>query len=343
MKKFIIFICVFLCLVGCSNEKPKEPEIPNPNEQKEEEPKQEEKAPVKWIVDPESKTRPYAVMINCHNNALPQSDVNKAYIVYELMVEGGITRMMALYKDADASKIGSVRSARSQYLGYVLENDATYVSAGGSKEGIREVNKLGINRIDVDNSAYGMRDTKLKRDYEHTLFTSIDKLKKASKNYNYRTTTDKGLLLKYSEEELDLSKYKSAIKAENISIKYSDYRTSKYTYDSTNKTYLRFMNNTKNTDLTTGNQYTAKNIIVYGVKYTTFTSDNYYGYQKINNIGSGEGYYITNGYAIPITWSKKDLSSKTIYKIKETKEELVVNNGNTYIQIYPKGNDMKIN
>ena len=43
MKKFIIFICVFLCLVGCSNEKPKEPEVPNPNEQKEEEPKQEEK------------------------------------------------------------------------------------------------------------------------------------------------------------------------------------------------------------------------------------------------------------------------------------------------------------
>ena len=187
-----------------------------------------------------------------------------------------------------------------------------------------------------------MRDTKLKRDYEHTLFTSIDKLKKASKNYNYKTTTDKGLLLKYSEEELDLSKYKGAIKAENISIKYSDYRTSKYTYDSTNKTYLRFMNNTKNTDLTTGNQYTVKNIIVYGVKYTTFTSDNYYGYQKINNIGSGEGYYITNGYAIPITWSKKDLSSKTIYKIKETNEELIVNNGNTYIQIYPKGNDMKI-
>ncbi len=91
MKKFIIFICVFLCLVGCSNEKPKEPEVPNPNEQKEEEPKQEEKTPVKWIADPESKTRPYAVMINCHNNALPQSDVNKAYIVYELMVEGGIT------------------------------------------------------------------------------------------------------------------------------------------------------------------------------------------------------------------------------------------------------------
>lgn len=341
MKKFLIFVCIFLCLVGCSNEKANEQEITNDNEQKQEE--QVENTPIDWFVVPESQTRPYAVMINCHNSALPQSDINKAYLVYELMVEGGITRMMALYKDSDASKIGSVRSCRSQYLGYALENDAIYVSAGGSNEGIREVSKLGINRIDVDNSSYGIRDKTLKRDYEHTLFTSIEKLNNASKNNNYRTTSDKGLLLKYSEEELDLSKYTSAIKADNVSIKYSSYRTSKYTYDSTNKTYLRFMNSMKNTDLTTGEQYTAKNIIVYGVKYTTFTSDGYYGYQKIDNIGTGEGYYITNGYAVPITWSKKDISSKTVYKIKETDEELVVNNGNTYIQIFPKGNDMKIN
>lgn len=340
MKKLIIFICVFLCLVGCSSNKPKEPEN---NEQNNEPIKEEPKEEVfNWFVNPESKTRPYAVMINCHNNALPQSDVNKAYLVYELMVEGGITRMMALYKDVEASKIGSVRSARSQYLGYVLENDATYVSAGGSAEGIRKVNSLGINRIDVDNNAYGIRDTKLKRDYEHTLFTTIEKLKNASKNNNYRTTSDNGLLLNYSKEEIDLSKYTSAIKADNISIKYSDYRTSKYSYDANNKVYLRYMNNTKNVDLTTNEQYTAKNIIVYGVKYTTFESDGYWGYQKIDNIGSGEGYYITDGYAIPITWSKKDLKSKTIYKIKETNEELVVNNGNTYIQIFPKGNTMTI-
>ena len=103
------------------------------------------------------------------------------------------------------------------------------------------------------------------------------------------------------------------------------------------------MNSKENIDLTSKEQYKVKNIIVYGLKYTSFSSDNYYGYQKIDNIGSGEGYYITNGYAIPITWKKDSLSSKTIYKIKETGEELVLNNGNTYVQIYPKGNDFKIN
>lgn len=338
MKKIIIILCVFICLVGCSNKKQ------NENKKEENIPVQDNQngKEINWFVDPESNTRPYAVMINCHNNALPQSDINKAYLVYELMVEGGITRMLALFKDTDATKIGSVRSARSQYLGYVLENDATYVSAGGSSEGLREVSKLKINRIDVDNNKYGIRDNTLKRDYEHTLFTSIEKLKTASKNNNFKTTTDKGLLLKYSNEELDLSKYDSSIKAENISIKYSDYRTSKYIYDSNSKSYLRFMNSKENIDLTSKEQYKVKNIIVYDVKYTSFESDNYYGYQKIDNIGNGDGYYITNGYAIPITWTKDNLSSKTIYRIKETDEELVVNNGNTYIQIYPKRNPLTI-
>ena len=103
------------------------------------------------------------------------------------------------------------------------------------------------------------------------------------------------------------------------------------------------MNDVPNTDLVTNKQYEVKNIIVYGVNYTTYTYSGYYGYQRIDNIGTGEGYYISEGKAIPITWQKNDRASQTIYKIKETNEDLVVNNGNTYIQIYPINQPMNIN
>ena len=204
MKKILIILCVLLTLVGCSNNVS---DNDTNTEIKEEQNNDIKEEKINWFVDPNSTTRSFAVMINCHNNALPQSDINKAYLVYELMVEGGITRMLALFKDTNAVKIGSVRSARSQYLGYVLENDAIYVSAGGSSEAIREIDKLKINRIDVDNNLYGMRDKTLNRDWEHTLFTSIDLLKKGANNYKYRTTSDSGLVFKYSESEVDLSKY----------------------------------------------------------------------------------------------------------------------------------------
>ena len=133
---------------------------------------------------------------------------------------------------------------------------------------------------------------------------------------------------------MDLSKYKTE-EASKVSIKYSNYRTSIYEYDKEAKNYLRFMNKAKNTDLVTGEQYRVKNILVYGVKYTGYTSYGNPSYVRPANIGKGEGYYITDGVALPITWEKKDEKSQTVYRVKETGDDLVVNDGNTYIQIYP--------
>ena len=304
--------------------------------------KEEEKVEKKVsIIDVDSDTRPYAVMINCHNGALPQAGLDNAYIVYELMVEGGITRMMALFKDKDVDKIGSVRSARTQYLDYVYENDAIYGHAGGAEDALKRISSEGINDVDVDGQ-YGFRDTSLDRAWEHKLFTSTKLLGEGVSNRGYRTTTEVKSLLKYSADEIDLSKLDGSSAASNISIKYSDYRTSNYIYDSENKVYLRSMNDTKNVDLVTGEQYKVKNIIIYGVNYSNYCDHGYCAYQKIDNVGEGEGYYVSNGYSIPITWSKSSKNDKTIYKVKSSGEELVVNDGNTYIQIYPTSGNLSI-
>jgi len=58
------------------------------------------------------------------------------------------------------------------------------------------------------------------------------------------------------------------------------------------------------------------------------------GRLNLNNVGSGKGYYITNGKAISITWEKTSRSAQTIYKDSEGKE-IILNDGNTYIQIFP--------
>lgn len=335
MKKFLMILLCALLVCGCGKKEQSSGGDDSPNEKQPEQPKVS-------IIDVDSKTRPYAVMINCHNNALPQAGLDKAYIVYELMVEGGITRMMALFKDVDVDKIGSIRSARTQYFDYVYENDAIYVHAGGAPDALSRIASEKIADVDAD-GVYGFRDRSLNRPTEHTLFTNTNLLKGGASKKSHRTTTDSGNLLTYSVEEVDLSTYSSAKKADSVSIRYSNYRTSNYKYDEANKNYLRSMNDTKNIDLVTGKQYTVKNIIAYGVDYSTYTYGGYSGYQKIDNVGNGEGYYISNGYAVPITWSKSSKTSKTVYKIKETGQELVVNDGNTYIQIYPKSGSLTIN
>ena len=119
------------------------------------------------IVNEASKTRPYAVMINNVDGARKlQSGLQDAYIIYEMMVEGGITRYLALFMDKDVDRIGSIRSARHYYLDYALENDAIYVHHGYSPQAKDDWSKLGVDRIEVNESTTGWRDKTVSKTYE---------------------------------------------------------------------------------------------------------------------------------------------------------------------------------
>ena len=298
-------------------------------EEKKEEPKVQ-------IVDVNSKTRPYAVMINNNHSAWPQCGLKDAYLVYEIIAEGGITRMMALYKDKLPEKVGSVRSARHYFIDYAEENDAIFIHWGGSPQAYSRINS-GINDLDgiaLEGTSF-FRDKTLKRDYEHTGFVNLEKANKQAQEKGYTRDTNKDLLLNYSATELDLANLEGAESAEDITLKYSYYHTTSYEYDKENKVYKRFMSGKANTDLTTGEQYTAKNIIVYKVGNKTINDGENKGRQDLLNTGTGKGYYISEGYAIPITWEKSTHSGQTIYKY-ENGEEIKVNDGNTFIQILPK-------
>ena len=124
------------------------------------------------IIDEDSKTRPIAVSINNNHDAYPHAGLQDAYLAYELIAEGGITRIIALFKDQTTEKIGSVRSARHYFLDYVLENDAIFVHYGHSPQALSDIKSLKINNINGMYDAKGFfRDTSLHRAYEHTAFT----------------------------------------------------------------------------------------------------------------------------------------------------------------------------
>lgn len=290
------------------------------------------------IVDQDSKERPIAVMIDNQTQALPHAGLQDAYMVYEAIVEGGITRLMAVYKGASTSLIGPVRSSRHYYLDYALENDAIYAHYGWSDRAKGDISSLGIDNLNGITNAPNAYYRDQKRYAPHNVFTSMENLKKEASEKSYLLTTSESLLLNYKVDEFGLDKNEGAIVANNVVIRYSNYHTTTYQYDVTNKVYLRSMNGKIHQDAVTGNQYTAKNIIVEKVANQAFDS---YGRQELQNIGTGDGYYLTNGYAIPITWSKTSRGAKTVYKTLQGKE-INVNDGNTYIQIQPINQELTI-
>ena len=157
----------------------------------------------------------------------------------------------------------------------------------------------------------------------------------------YVAQTNKDLLLNYSVTSVDLSKDSTVKDATSVDVVYSTSVKNHYDYDSEKKVYKRSVNGKAHTDYVTKEQYTFKNIIVYQVENVAIAGD-YKGRQNLNNTGKGEGYFISEGKAVEITWSKSSREAQTVYKLKSTGEELIVNDGNTFIQIQPKGQNLTI-
>ncbi len=275
--------------------------------------------------------RPIAVMIDNHKGAWPQAGLKKAYAIYEIIVEGGETRMMAVFKGQDVEKIGPVRSSRHYFLDYALENDAIYAHYGWSPKAESDIKTLGVNNINgITESDKDFWRIKQKSS-PHNVLTSTTKIKEIAKNKNYKLTSTKESVLNYVTNEVELSEGKAANK---VTIPYSDLHTTSYVYDEASKTYTRYARGIKQTDFETNESITTKNIIITFVKNTDLNDGENKNRQNLSNIGTFKGYYITNGKAIEITCEKKDRKSQTIYKDLNGKE-IEVNDGNTFFNICP--------
>ena len=327
LKALVCLMTLSLVVTGCAEEEINEQEVKNENVKK------------LQVFDESSNERMVAVMINNNHSSWPHAGLQNAVLVYEIVVEGGITRELAVFKGNMPEKIGSVRSSRPYFIDYALENDAIYVHWGGSKDAYSDLETLKVDRFDGMNGKYFYRDDSSGNAYEHTGFTKGSLIKEGIKANDMRDTTNSKMVFNYSVDEIDLSQMENSIDAKEIEIVYSGYHTTSYKYDEENKVYLRTLSGTDEVDAVTGKQYTVKNIITYQLNNSSYDD---YGRQKLDNIGSGEGYYITNGKAIKITWSKSSRSSKTVYKYKDSGEEITLNDGNTYIQIQPKDKELVI-
>lgn len=275
--------------------------------------------------------RPIAVMIDNHKSAWPQAGLNDAYLVYEIIVEGGETRLMPVFKGVNLEKIGPVRSSRHYFLDYALENGAIYVHYGGSPQAETDIKKLKVNNINgIAQSAKDFWRVKDKKS-PHNAVTSTKNILQMAEEKGYKTQANEKSILDYQVEEINLDEGKTASK---IEIPYSKSNIVSYIYDETNKRYIRYSKNTKQTDWTTKKDITTKNIIItFAANYTLNDGENK-DRQGLKNIGDKKGYYITNGKAIEIVCSKSSRTAKTVYKDLQG-NEIKVNDGNTFIQICP--------
>jgi hypothetical protein len=277
--------------------------------------------------------RPIAVMIDNHSGAWPQANLNQAYMVYEIVVEGGETRLMAVFKGRNVDKIGPVRSSRHYFLDYALENDAIYVHYGWSPQAESDIKTLGINNIngitESSSSFWRVKD----KSSPHNVLTSTENILKIAERNQYKTSSQKESVLKYSAEEVQLTSEDSIV-ANKIVIPHSKLQTVTYEYNAEQKTYTRYARGNIQKDYATGADVTTKNIIITKCDNYDLSDSENKGRQGLKNIGTFDGYYITNGKAIKIKCTKSARNAQTVYKDLQG-NEINVNDGNTFVNICP--------
>lgn len=275
--------------------------------------------------------RVIAVMIDNDKKAWPQAGLNEAFLVYEIVIEGIETRLMACFKGVNLEMIGPIRSARPYFLDYALENSAIYVHHGWSTQAEADIPILKVNNINgISESSKSFWRQKGKY-APHNIVTTTDKILTIAERKGYSTESEAPSVLNYVTDEVELA---DGDVANKVTIPYNSKRKVEYFYDEETKMYTRYSRETKQTDWNSGEDITTKNIIITKAKNYTLNDPEKKGRQGLENIGVLDGYYITNGKVIPITCTKTSRISQTVYADLEG-NEIEVNDGRTFIQICP--------
>ena len=172
----------------------------------------------------------------------------------------------------------------------------------------------------------------------HNAVTSTEKILDIAERKKYKTTSKKESVLNYVTDEVELD---SEIIATDITIPYSSSYKVTYKYDEETKRYTRGYNKTVQKDWDTKELVTTKNIIITFAKNYALNDGSGKDRQDLSNVGTLDGYYITNGKAIKIKCYKSSRKAQTVYKDLEG-NEIDVNDGNTFIQIVPTSSKVTI-
>lgn len=298
--------------------------------------------------------RPLGVMIENHDDARPQSGLSSADVIYEAVAEGGITRFLAVYLCQDAEFVGPVRSARTYFLDWISEYDGLYTHVGGAgtpgkANALGQIEQYGIKALNQFNLGFPTfwRDyDRLKRTVatEHTMYSATDKLwEVADKKFNWgpvNQTTNANWSEKFDHWNfIDDEPLEKRGATASATVPFWDRGPGEYrvewTYDKNENVYKRENGGIQHLDNNTGEQLTAKNIVIAFMDEKN-ANDGYPGNVHLlyGTIGTGEAWVLQNGKVVKGTWRKQDRLARTKF-FDSAGNEISFVRGQIWIQIVP--------
>lgn len=275
--------------------------------------------------------RPVAIMVNnawegTEGDAQKvQTGLTKADIVYETEVEGGITRLLAVYKDiSKVEKVGTVRSARYAYIDLAMGHSAIYIHHGMdytyAKPHLKDTQTFSLG---TSNGGVRIRNEGVAQ--EHTLYGMGDKIWESLEKKYDTELNDVENWQKFAEGEVS---YAENI-ANTVTVKFSSKYISSFKYDSASGKYVRYFRDIERKDYYTKESEYFKNVFVLKTDIRDYAD----GKHRYVDLSSGSGYYCVNGTYTPIKWAKGSSSNGFKFTLEDG-TPLEVNKGNSWVCLH---------
>ncbi|WP_259391459.1 DUF3048 domain-containing protein [Paenibacillus sp. 1011MAR3C5] len=282
--------------------------------------------------DDEAMDRPIAVMINNFSAARPQSGLTNADVVWEVLAEGGITRLVAVYQSTDAMEdtIGPIRSNRAYLIDIADTYGAIMVHAGGSPEAYGILQKQGKPYLDEITNAGPYYWRSKERKAPHNLYSNLEKMHQGAEKKGYKNDMPVATYPFTAEGTITGAVEAGAEPATQIDITFlmQSYKVG-YIYDETSRLYKRSINDEPHIDLNNSEQLSATNLVVLETGHKTL--DNV-GRLAVDLESGGAAYLFQKGKRIDIDWVR---SPDGMIRFSKDGSEVSFLPGKTYIHIVP--------
>ena len=281
--------------------------------------------------------RPIAVVINNLFQALPQSGISSADIVYEVLAEGDVTRLVGIFQSDIPEKIGPVRSARDSFIDFAFNHDAIFVHHGRSPDANTRLNATRITNLDGmslegtvfwrDRTYPAWHHNSGTRPLEHSSYTSRQRIETHMASRSIRDTVGEDPAYGFVFGAVPSV---GAGAANTVTVPFSVPYARTFIFDP--DTGLYFVENRDGPlkDAENQTQVTVRNILV---QQTTMRVTGDLGQRTIGTVGSGDGYLITGGMYQRVSWAKDSHTSPMRWYFEDG-SPLVLAPGPTWICVF---------
>jgi hypothetical protein len=284
------------------------------------------------VLDPAFLTRPaLSIKIDNEPPARPQSGLDSADVVYEEVVEGGITRFLAVYQSADADPVGPVRSVRQTDADLLAPIGGLFGYSGGIPAFVADADRTGIVDLSATSDGPAYYRSPLREEPDN-LYTSTAAL---------RASTPLGAgpppqLFRYgASARLDAA---GARLVAGVTVSVSPETTLRWQWDPSSGKWLRSTDGVADTDASSGAPVAFTNVVVMLVPYhdTGYVDASGAPSPDADVIGAGDAYVMSRGMVARATWHKAAPESVATYTDSRGAQVRLAP-GTTWVVLAPEG------